>query len=401
MALEYCNDLKLELPADSLIPTLGLRLNFICYLRDALLAFSEYSGRDCGEFSGIDIGCGASCIFPQIFLKLNNKQSKNNKYSFSNNGSNDTETKNNNKFYATECNQLNFEAANANIRANNYGNQIKLFKSNENQILDPLLLDDSFSAESQLFLISNPPFFPDSSTTNSHTKCRSVETPSKKRFKSQDCETEFCSFGEIQFCSKIIEDFLRLKTRIKFCLVLIGKKSSLKPLKEVLRHHELSYCHIQLFQGKTIRWALLWSAYPEFIKLYHKTYSKAKAGIFVEKMIKDCISNRINSLESLIQRCQSIFASMNIKQIETTYQSGKILYLVGESIQLPTRKSRREEKPDVFKVSQQFTFSFEVSRCDSNDQKSFALRAQTTDCIQPQIVQRIMTFLKNELERQQ
>lgn len=57
--------LEVELPLNKLIPTVPLRLNYILWIEDLL---SISGGTDC--IKGIDIGTGASCIYPLLAAKL-------------------------------------------------------------------------------------------------------------------------------------------------------------------------------------------------------------------------------------------------------------------------------------------------------------------------------------------
>lgn len=57
-------DLDVEIPPDKLIPTVPLRLNYILWIED-LLTISKKEG----EIKGIDIGCGATCIYPLMGAK--------------------------------------------------------------------------------------------------------------------------------------------------------------------------------------------------------------------------------------------------------------------------------------------------------------------------------------------
>lgn len=54
----------MEIPLDKLIPTVPLRLNYILWIED-LLSISKKDG----EIRGIDIGCGASCVYPLMAAK--------------------------------------------------------------------------------------------------------------------------------------------------------------------------------------------------------------------------------------------------------------------------------------------------------------------------------------------
>lgn len=57
-------DLDVEIPLDKLIPTVPLRLNYILWVEDLLSILKSE-----GEVKGIDIGTGASCVYPLMGAK--------------------------------------------------------------------------------------------------------------------------------------------------------------------------------------------------------------------------------------------------------------------------------------------------------------------------------------------
>lgn len=95
-------DLDVEIPLDKLIPTVPLRLNYILWIED-LLSISKKDG----EVKGIDIGCGASCVYPLMAAK---------KYGW--------------KMIATEVDPASLEYAKRNIQKNNLETMINGKKNN-------------------------------------------------------------------------------------------------------------------------------------------------------------------------------------------------------------------------------------------------------------------------------
>lgn len=84
-------DLDVEIPLDKLIPTVPLRLNYILWIED-LLSICKKDG----EIRGIDIGCGASCVYPLMASK---------KYGW--------------KMLATEIDEASLKYARENVQRNN------------------------------------------------------------------------------------------------------------------------------------------------------------------------------------------------------------------------------------------------------------------------------------------
>lgn len=90
-------DLDVKIPSDKLIPTIPLRFNYILWIED-LLSIS-----DCGQtINGIDIGTGASCVYPLICAK---------KYNW--------------HMLATESDDFSAKSAQENVTNNNLNNLIK------------------------------------------------------------------------------------------------------------------------------------------------------------------------------------------------------------------------------------------------------------------------------------
>lgn len=59
-------DLDLSLPLDRLIPTIPLRLNYLLWIKEILS--STYGNQK--SIRGLDIGTGASCIYPLLGAKV-------------------------------------------------------------------------------------------------------------------------------------------------------------------------------------------------------------------------------------------------------------------------------------------------------------------------------------------
>ena len=92
---EYFN-LKVDQPEGSLIPTLGLRLNYLLNVKDIVDRLKEKD-----DLIAVDIGSGSSCVHPLLMSKMMSSTVK---------------------IFATECNTVNFEYSLRNIEQNNIRN---------------------------------------------------------------------------------------------------------------------------------------------------------------------------------------------------------------------------------------------------------------------------------------
>ncbi|VDP94798.1 unnamed protein product [Echinostoma caproni] len=90
--------IKVELPLDRLVPTIPLRLNYILWLEDFIKSFSNPAS----NVRILDVGVGASCIYPLLGAKKNNWS-----------------------FIGTETDQRNFTFARENVIRNGLQDLIK------------------------------------------------------------------------------------------------------------------------------------------------------------------------------------------------------------------------------------------------------------------------------------
>ena len=67
-------NLKCVLPADRLCPTIPLRVNYIrwlgCLLQLGSCSAKPHLGKSSGQVFGIDIGVGASCVYPLLGARM-------------------------------------------------------------------------------------------------------------------------------------------------------------------------------------------------------------------------------------------------------------------------------------------------------------------------------------------
>ncbi|CAD5117169.1 DgyrCDS5971 [Dimorphilus gyrociliatus] len=204
--LEHFFSLKVTLPEGRLIPALTIRVNYICWLEDMLSV--------CPEVSGIDIGCGASCIYPLIASARNGWQ-----------------------FRASEIDHLNYEYALKNIKTNSLEDMITVVKKSDDATILSDVLEDGKTYE---FCMCNPPFHDNEVDDLNMEKAAPVEM--------------ITTGGEVAF--------YRIYT------TMIGKKLSVLPIIAFLERYFsqnseddliCGYGLTQFCQGRVIRWGLAWS----------------------------------------------------------------------------------------------------------------------------------------------
>ncbi|XP_065369138.1 U6 small nuclear RNA (adenine-(43)-N(6))-methyltransferase [Calliphora vicina] len=234
LLLEYFQ-LSVAFAPGSLVPTLPLRLNYILWLEDVLQTpcTTNY------PIKGIDIGCGSSCIYSLLAAKKNNWQ-----------------------MVALESNATNLQFAGQNIENNKLETLITLYpQQDKTQIFQEYFkhLETSSPGVIYDFCLCNPPFFDSQSEANNKTR------KSGKRPPPHNCPTGYkeelsCQGGEVKFVQQIIEESLLFKEKIRVFTSMLGLKSSLMHVLNILKSKDIdNFCSTEFHQGNTTRWGVAWS----------------------------------------------------------------------------------------------------------------------------------------------
>ncbi|XP_057657030.1 U6 small nuclear RNA (adenine-(43)-N(6))-methyltransferase [Diorhabda carinulata] len=219
--------LDVEIPLDKLIPTIPLRLNYILWLEDLLTLTGNTEA-----IKGVDIGTGASCVYPLIAAKKNKWQ-----------------------MLASEVDNNNYIYAKNNIEKNDLQDLIEVVKVEENVILKNLIKDDKYD-----FCMCNPPFFGSTKELRSNANSRNLNRPKPKNSFCASTVEVVVKGGEVDFISKLIQESKILETNVKIYTTMVGHKKSLPELKKLLREVEVSsFKETEFCQGNTTRWGLAWT----------------------------------------------------------------------------------------------------------------------------------------------
>ncbi|KNC33385.1 hypothetical protein FF38_09904 [Lucilia cuprina] len=226
--------LIVEFAPGSLVPTLPLRLNYILWLEDIVpLEVKET------PLKGIDIGCGSSCIYSLLAAKKNNWQ-----------------------MLALEANATNLQYAAKNIENNKLSYLITLYpQKHTNQIFQEYFNEENCKSPQQTydFCLCNPPFF-DSQNENNHKSRKSNKRPPPHNCPTGYKEELSCQGGEVKFVEQIIEESLLFKHQIRVFTSMLGLKSSLVDVLNILKQKDiLNVCSTEFHQGNTTRWGVAWS----------------------------------------------------------------------------------------------------------------------------------------------
>lgn len=223
-------DLTIEIPLERLIPTVPLRLNYIHWVEDLI-------GGQGNPQRGIDIGTGASCIYPLLGATMNGWF-----------------------FLATEVDDICFNYAKKNVEQNHLAELIKVVKVPQKTLLMDALKEESIVYD---FCMCNPPFFANQLEAKG-VNSRNSRRPPPSSINTGGVTEIMAEGGELEFVKRIIHDSLQLKKRLRWYSCMLGKKCSLAPLKDELRKQGVAkVTHTEFCQGRTMRWALAWSFYDD------------------------------------------------------------------------------------------------------------------------------------------
>lgn len=320
--------LTIEIPLERLIPTVPLRLNYIHWVED-LIDGQKQPRR------GIDIGTGASCIYPLLGATMNGWY-----------------------FLATEVDDICFDYATKNVEQNNLSDLIKVVK-----VPQKTLLMDALKEETEIvydFCMCNPPFFANQLEAKG-VNSRNSRRPPPSSVNTGGVTEIMAEGGELEFVKRIIHDSLQLKKRLRWYSCMLGKKCSLTPLKEELRKQGVpKVTHTEFYQGRTMRWALAWSFYDDVIvpsppskkrKLEKArkplSFTLPQAGLkelqAKASAIRSSACNPVDSVAALLEKTLTDLRVLH-KHVPCRKQEQSLFLTAVENTWIHGRQKRREQK---------------------------------------------------------
>ncbi|TWU79072.1 hypothetical protein ED733_008642 [Metarhizium rileyi] len=225
--------LKIELPSDRLCPPVPNRHNYILWLKD-LLDTSSYDG-PARKLTGMDIGTGASCIYPLLGCSQRPWS-----------------------FIATDIDGESLKWARRNVEINDLSSRIKVVDRSMDGPIIPL---DELALASIDFTMTNPPFY--MSEEDLLSVARKKRRPPYTACTGSTTEM-VTPGGELAFVDRILNESRILRERIQWYSAMFGFLSNLTTFIEQLRAAGIcNYAVTEFVQGnKTRRWAVAWSFQP-------------------------------------------------------------------------------------------------------------------------------------------
>lgn len=230
---------RIILPSDRMIPAVPQRLNYICWIEDLVELYGSINTEM--NVLGVDIGTGASCIFPILSCHRNPTWT----------------------FIGVEADQKSFDIASENVRKNFMEDRIRIMKVSTDETLNDIL---SLATNPVTFIMCNPPFFEEEyGVTLELNPNINIGGRAKSSSNTSDKVESIVSGGEIAFVGRLLEHSRHLKEDVVIYTSMLGKKQSLTHFKQTfssLNEDNLSWTWAELCQGKTIRYAIAWTFKP-------------------------------------------------------------------------------------------------------------------------------------------
>ncbi|KAH7163506.1 hypothetical protein B0J13DRAFT_431525 [Dactylonectria estremocensis] len=225
-------DLQIELPDDRLCPPVMNRHNYVLWLK-GLLDTSSYETS--GKIVGLDIGTGASCIYPLLGC-----------------------TQRPWSFIATDIDARSLEFASKNVALNNLQDRVNVVQRKPEDSVIPL---DDLGIDSIDFTMNNPPFYKSEEDMANSAAQKSRPPLSACTGAKVEMVTEG---GEVGFVDRILQESLVLRERVQWYTAMFGFLTSIVDFVEKLRENGIdNYAVTEFVQGsKTRRWAIAWSFGP-------------------------------------------------------------------------------------------------------------------------------------------
>lgn len=314
----------ITLPPDRLIPAVPQRLNYVCWIED-LIRVVENQVPEL-NVTGLDIGTGASCIFPILCCHRNPSWS----------------------FVGVEPDAISYRYACDNVARNFMRDKIRVYMiSKEDQLTDILGL----ASQPITFIMCNPPFFEEGYGVT--MELDPILNKGTRPKSEANCSSEIesvTSGGEIAFVGYLLEQSINFKEDVIVYSSMLGKKQSLLHFKQTLASlkasENLSWTWAELCQGKTIRYAIAWTFKPgiDLTKAPILRHGKNKSWKFrlIRKLAKrDCeleITENGQFLKNLI------FTDLMINKARVTRQTGQVYEIILKTNERNWTNQRRKRR---------------------------------------------------------
>ncbi|KGJ89469.1 23S rRNA (adenine(1618)-N(6))-methyltransferase RlmF [Thalassotalea sp. ND16A] len=233
-----------DIPDGYLCPPIPGRVDYLHYLADLLKQSNGNKIPRPGKVRVLDIGTGASCIYPILAQRCYQWQ-----------------------FVASDIDPVSIKFANENLSHNS-----GLSENIECRLQgDPTHTFQGIIKANEYFALTlcNPPFHASMNDAtkgsqqkwqnlNKH-KSNAIKSESKLNFGGQNAEL-WCDGGELKFVRKMITESKHYQTQVLWFTSLLSKKDNIKPLKLALKKAGVADIKVvKMAQGQKISRFIAWS----------------------------------------------------------------------------------------------------------------------------------------------
>lgn len=223
------------IPKGNLCPPIPGRVDYLHYIADLITEEGEEEAPVGPNVKGLDIGTGASCIYPILGSSV---------YGW--------------RFVGTDINSSSINHAKTILKANHtLKKKIKLrFQESSNQIFEDIIKSDEFFD----FTMCNPPFYSCKEEANkaSNRKTKNLKISSGRNFGGFDYEL-WCPGGEAKFIKNMIAQSVDVKDNCDWFTTLVSNSKNLPELKKQLESIDCTQVRTnQMRQGHKIVHILAW-----------------------------------------------------------------------------------------------------------------------------------------------
>lgn len=236
--------LTMDLPNDRLCPGVKGRYAYIRYLHklidttDTLYLQDSYDPNR--RVVGLDIGVGASCIYPLLGCAV----------------------RPNWKFFGTDIDEKSFTYAEGNVTENYMDDRICLYRNYPGYPLIPSAVVHHVTGLDYGidFVMCNPPFYRSQEEIDEARSFKKYAPPSACTGSEVEMITDG---GEAAFVSRLVRESAGLRSEVRWFTSLLGFYNNVEVVREELRRLEVTnWCLTELAPGgrdATKRWVISWS----------------------------------------------------------------------------------------------------------------------------------------------
>ncbi|KXN86743.1 Putative methyltransferase-like protein C27D7.08c [Leucoagaricus sp. SymC.cos] len=270
-------------------PSLLDQLNYVLWIQDIMRAHRYLFREDIRTIRGIDIGTGASAIYPLLACRMEPSWD----------------------FIATEIDSKSYSCAERNIQNNQLDDRIRLTRASPDKpILFPL---ENHTGPPFDFVMCNPPFYSSRAEVARSAEVKEFPPNAASNFSyvctGADTEMIYPPGGEAAFIGQMVDESERHGTKCRWYTTMVGKMSTMSEIIFMLRKRSIrTYALTEFVQGQTRRWGIAWS--------------------FTNEHLPDCFgrlsvhpSNALYSLQpprnTLTSQFQLSFSSIDAQYLQT------------------------------------------------------------------------------------